>query len=66
MIADHKKSQIEPQLQQVEMDLGTLDASITSFEDKLVAQESERSQLANELGRVKSNIDTDGDRTIRS
>ena len=56
VIADHKKSQIEPQLQQVETDLGTLDASITSFEDKLVAEESERSQLANELGRVKSNI----------
>ena len=57
VIADQKKSQIEPQLQKVETDLETLDAaSIKSLEDKLVVQESKRSQLANELGRVKSNI----------
>ena len=42
MIAGQKKSQIEARLQQVEADLGTLDASITSFEDKLFAHELEQ------------------------
>lgn len=56
VVADQKKSQIEPQLEQIEADLGRLDSSIAEFEEKLTFQESERSQLASELGRVKSEI----------
>ena len=56
VVADQKKSQIEPQLEKIEGDLGRLDSSIAEFEEKLTAQESERGQLASELGRVKSEI----------
>ncbi len=56
VVADQKKSQIEPQLEKIEADLGRLDSSIAEFEEKLTAQESERGQLASELGRVKSEI----------
>jgi chromosome segregation protein len=56
VVADQKKSQIEPQLEKIEADLERLDSSIAEFEEKLTAQESERGQLASELGRVKSEI----------
>ena len=56
VVADQKKSQIEPQLEKIGADLGRLDSSIAEFEEKLTFQESERSQLASELGRVKSEI----------
>ncbi len=56
VVADQKKSQIEPQLEKIEADLGRLDSSIAEFEHSLMTQESERSQLASELGRVKSEI----------
>ena len=56
VVADQKKSQIEPQLEKIEVDLGRLDSSIAEFEHSLTTQESERSQLASELGRVKSEI----------
>ena len=56
VVAEQKKSLIEPQLEKIEADLGRLDSSIVEFEEKLVTQESERSQLASEMARVQSEI----------
>ena len=56
VVADQKRSQIEPQLKKIEADCGALDSSIEDLEAKLTTQESERSQVESELSRVKSEI----------
>jgi chromosome segregation ATPase len=54
--ASHKRVLLEPKLQTIEADLTSLEASIATLEGQLNAQDSTRSQLAGELGRVKSEI----------
>lgn len=54
--ASHKRALLEPKLQTIEADLTSLEASIATLEGQLNAQDSTRSQLAGELGRVKSEI----------
>lgn len=54
--ASQKRASLEPKLQTIESDLTSIEASIAMIEGHLSVQDSTQGQLAEELGRVKSEI----------